>query len=68
QQEEIFTGKCMAIAMYHATENMSIKEKVFLEKFSVKRGLVITKNLFEEKNVEGKNILFVPAWLFLLVG
>jgi len=58
----------MAIAMYHATENMSIKEKVFLEKFSVKRGLVITKNLFEEKNVEGKNILFVPAWLFLLVG
>ncbi len=38
----------------------------FLEKYKQKEGIVITKNILEKKNIEGKEILFVPAWLFLL--
>lgn len=37
----------------------------FCEEFKTK-GIVITKDLLEKREIEGKEILFVPAWLFLL--
>jgi len=38
----------------------------FCEKFGVMEGIVVTKNLIEEKEIQGNKILFIPAWLFLL--
>ncbi len=38
----------------------------FCEKFKVMEGIVVTKNLLEEKEIQGNKILFIPAWLFLL--
>lgn len=42
----------------------------FMEKFSQKKGIVVTKDLLEERkiNLEGQEVqvLFIPAWLFLL--
>ncbi|MDI6654876.1 MAG: ATP-binding protein [Candidatus Hydrothermarchaeota archaeon] len=38
----------------------------FMEKFKVKEGIVVTKDLFETQKVDGKGIKFIPAWLFLL--
>lgn len=44
--------------------------KKFMEKFKVQKGIVVTHDLLEEKNYDddnnGKTILFIPAWLFLL--
>lgn len=43
----------------------------FMEKFGCKTGIVVTKSLFKEEEKIGPNgnkkLLFVPAWLFLLV-
>ncbi len=39
----------------------------FMEKFKVQRGLVITKDLLDEKTIKGKKILFIPDWLFLSI-
>lgn len=38
----------------------------FLEIFKLKNGKVITKDIFKKETLEGKNILFAPAWLFSL--
>ncbi|MFH0713214.1 MAG: ATP-binding protein [Candidatus Micrarchaeota archaeon] len=38
----------------------------FMDEFSVKKGVLVTKNLFEVKKQKGKEIHCVPAWLFLL--
>jgi hypothetical protein len=38
----------------------------FLNKFKLKRGIVVTKDVFERKEINGMEILFIPAWLFLL--
>ncbi len=38
----------------------------FAEKFKLKEGVVITRDLLECREIEGKEILFIPAWLFLL--
>ena len=42
----------------------------FMEKFSVKKGIVVTKDLLEERefNINGLEVkvLYIPAWLFLL--
>jgi len=38
----------------------------FMGIFKLKRGILITKNLFEERSIDGKIIQLVPAWLFLL--
>ncbi len=34
----------------------------FMEKFKIKKGIVVTKDLFKEEG----DILFIPAWLFVL--
>jgi predicted AAA+ superfamily ATPase len=39
----------------------------FMDEFDLKQGYVITKNKFGEENVGNKNLIYVPAWLFLLV-
>ena len=38
----------------------------FLREFSIKRGLIITKNLFKEETVDNKKISLIPIWAFLL--
>lgn len=38
----------------------------FMKKFKVKKGIIMTKDLLDKRNTDGKEILFVPAWLFLL--
>jgi len=39
----------------------------FCKKFRVKKGIIVTKDLFEKRNIENIEILLIPAWLFLLV-
>ncbi len=38
----------------------------FLDKFDVKRGIIITQELFKEENYDEKIISYVPLWIFLL--
>lgn len=38
----------------------------FLNKFKLKRGIVVTKDVFGRKEINGREILFIPAWLFLI--
>ncbi len=40
----------------------------FCEKFKVKKGIMVTKNLLEEREIHGNTIQFIPAWLFLLTN
>jgi len=37
----------------------------FMEKFKLEKGIVVTKNLLEKKATDKKEIMFIPAWLFL---
>ncbi|MEW6528477.1 MAG: ATP-binding protein [Candidatus Micrarchaeota archaeon] len=39
----------------------------FMERKNIRHGFLITKDLFAEKELSGRHITFVPAWLFLLV-
>ena len=39
----------------------------FLERFKAKMGVLITKNIFDIKKIDSKEILLIPAWLFLLL-
>ena len=39
----------------------------FCKKFRVKKGIIVTKDLFEKRNIENIEILLIPAWLFLLI-
>ena len=38
----------------------------FLNKYKQKRGFIVTKDAFGKKEIDGKEIIMVPAWLFLL--
>jgi len=39
----------------------------FMKTFGSGKGIVVTKNLFESRVFEDKEIMFIPAWLYLLV-
>jgi uncharacterized protein len=39
----------------------------FCQEFSVRNAYVVTKTLFEEREIDGIRISFIPLWLFLLV-
>jgi len=39
----------------------------FTNKFDVKQGFVVTKDLLDKQIINGKEILFIPTWIFLLV-
>lgn len=38
----------------------------FMKKNNLKKGVVVTKDILDEKEINGGKILFVPVWLFLL--
>ena len=38
----------------------------FCNKFKCKKGIVITKDWFEEEIIDGRKIQYIPAWLYLL--
>lgn len=38
----------------------------FMEKFNISKGFVITRNLFERRKTGGREIIFIPAWFFLV--
>ena len=37
-----------------------------MDMFKLKKGLIITKDMFESKQINELKILFIPAWLFML--
>ena len=39
----------------------------FMKEFNIERGIVVTKNLLERRSIDKKEIIFIPAWLFLLI-
>ena len=38
----------------------------FMHRFEIKKGIVVTRDLLEERNIDGKTIYFIPVWTFLL--
>lgn len=38
----------------------------FFKRFNCKKGIVVTRDLFERREINGAEIVFVPAWVFLL--
>ena len=38
----------------------------FMEKFKINNGIIVIKDLFKRESINEKEILFLPAWLFLL--
>jgi len=38
----------------------------FCEKFKIKKGIVITKDIIEKRNINDIEIALIPAWFFLL--
>jgi predicted AAA+ superfamily ATPase len=38
----------------------------FMEKYKLKNGIIVTRDVFEKRKINGKNILLIPIWLFLL--
>ena len=40
----------------------------FLDKFKLKTGVLVTRDVFERREFDGKEVLFIPAWLFCLAG
>ena len=39
----------------------------FMEKFHVKKGILVTRDLLDVHNINGKEIRLIPVWLFLLM-
>ncbi len=39
----------------------------FMKTFGSMKGILVTKNLFEIRVIEDKEIMFIPAWFYLLV-
>jgi predicted AAA+ superfamily ATPase len=39
----------------------------YCRKFNVEKGIIVTKDLFEIRSIDNKEITFIPAWLFLLL-
>lgn len=40
----------------------------FLDKYRLKNGIVVTRDLFEERKIDEKTVFLIPAWLFLLTA
>ena len=38
----------------------------FCNKFNVDKGIIVTKNLLERRKIDGREILYIPVWLFLI--
>ncbi len=39
----------------------------FMKLYKSKEGIIVTRDFFQEEKINGRRILFVPAWLFLMV-
>jgi len=39
----------------------------FCREFKTKKGIIITKDMVEKRNMDGVEILLIPAWLFMLL-
>jgi len=39
----------------------------FMEKEKLKTGIVVTKDIFKKEDHDGRSLLFIPVWLFLLL-
>jgi len=39
----------------------------FMEMESLDSGIVVTKDIFKKEDHEGRKILFIPTWFFLLM-
>jgi hypothetical protein len=40
----------------------------FMEEFHLKKGYIITKDLLEQQKINENELIFIPAWLFLLMN
>lgn len=38
----------------------------FMQRFEIKKGIVVTRDLMEERTIDENTVHFIPAWLFLL--
>lgn len=36
--------------------------------YGLKKGILVTRNTIGKRRIKGKDVLFVPAWLFLLAA
>lgn len=67
---DIITKKKMPIEVKYQAQitPMDLRALLkFLKKFNLSKGIIVTKNLLEKRKVNGTEITFIPAWLFLLM-
>jgi predicted AAA+ superfamily ATPase len=39
----------------------------FMEKYKLNNGIIVTRDVFEKRENNGKKLLLIPIWLFLLI-
>jgi len=64
----VFDAKtCFAVEVKYKNNPSDIKGLIeFSKKFDTKKDIVVTKDLFDCKIVDKQEILYIPAWVFLL--
>ncbi len=40
----------------------------FMEEFKIEVGFIVTKDVFKQEKMDGKEIIFIPAWVFSLAS
>ena len=70
QKEEVdivLEGKALLpIEVKYRNDASSGSIITFMKKHRLKNGIVVTKDVFDRKRIDGREVLFIPAWLFLL--
>lgn len=65
---DINRKKPIPIEIKYREEPKDIKGLLeFAKKFDIEKGIVVTKDLLDEQIIKGKKVLFIPAWIFLLI-
>lgn len=62
-------GKTYPVEVKYQNEIYDCDKKTlleFMEKFGQNEGIVVTKRLFKKEKIDGKEILLIPAWLFMM--
>jgi hypothetical protein len=40
----------------------------FMDRYGVSTGMVVNRDILRKDSVDGKELLYIPAWLHLLLG
>ena len=64
---QLFTSDSIEVKYKAGITNNDINSVIkFCEKFKIKNGIVITKDIIEKRKINDIEIALIPAWFFLL--